>query len=349
MKKISRTALFSLHLITLLSIGLFSQDAFAENINPASLTTTQTEQRPTPLTPKDSATLIKSSEPTTDDNAQILTIIENYKSSLLLVVVGIALILLRILSRKKVKNDPQKPSSTKPDITAENNTPPNTIPKTEHATPAPLDEPSTTEPHTDEPPASETTETMNTTLLPETENTHQADEIPNVPTQEDKPLIPTPVTEPAPKKTEPTMPNASTETSTVVETETPTARTTTNTPSQTEQTEQTDNHTPTDRRQFAQFPVHSGSLVVYWTNRDGSTGHGAAINISSNYAVLFDAALFDAASIDKLVSPDQNITLKVSNALISKRGAEQRVAIITAFENHTSSRMRWIELMTRIT
>ena len=103
----------------------------------------------------------------------------------------------------------------------------------------------------------------------------------------------------------------------------------------------------TERRFSMRVDLQPGEMEVYWTNKNGSSHTGMAVNCSMN-GVFFEADDFDADGIDRITSPKADVDLVVEGSSII-RVAEGHVAIMVAeFENNEDSWMIWIELMSRL-
>ena len=103
----------------------------------------------------------------------------------------------------------------------------------------------------------------------------------------------------------------------------------------------------TERRFSMRVDLQPGEMEVYWTNKNGSSHTGMAVNCSMN-GVFFEADDFDADGIDRITSPKADVDLVVEGSSIIRVG-EGRVAIMVAeFENNEDSWMIWIELMSRL-
>ena len=64
--------------------------------------------------------------------------------------------------------------------------------------------------------------------------------------------------------------------------------------------------------------------------------------------VLFEAAEFDTATIDRVVCPRFNIALNVTDAAVQRRETDRVVVVMVEFEDNVDSWMAWTELITRI-
>ena len=102
-----------------------------------------------------------------------------------------------------------------------------------------------------------------------------------------------------------------------------------------------------ERRFAVRVPVPAGAMTVYWTNRDGVRHEGNVVNISMR-GVLFEAAEFDTATIDRVVCPRFNIALNVTDAAVQRRETDRVVVVMVEFEDNVDSWMAWTELITRI-
>ncbi len=109
----------------------------------------------------------------------------------------------------------------------------------------------------------------------------------------------------------------------------------------------TDWLTDRERRFSLRVAAPPGAMIIHWTNRDGAQFLGMAINISL-HGVLFEAPRFDAESIDRVVCSRLNIDLKVTKSAILRSDVDGAVAVLEEFEDNVDSKMRWIELLTRI-
>ena len=102
-----------------------------------------------------------------------------------------------------------------------------------------------------------------------------------------------------------------------------------------------------ERRFAVRVPVPAGAMTVHWTNLDGGRNEGSVVNISMR-GVLFEAADFDAATIDRVVCPRFDIVLNVTDAFVQRKETDRVVVVMVEFEDHVDSWMTWTELITRI-
>jgi hypothetical protein len=102
-----------------------------------------------------------------------------------------------------------------------------------------------------------------------------------------------------------------------------------------------------ERRFAVRVAVPDGAMSVKWINQDGSTGQGAAINVSL-HGLLFEAQDFDAEGIDQIHYPSADIDLKVAQSHVVRRDDASVAVVIDKFHNNIDNWMKWVGLLTRI-
>ncbi|MEI6985126.1 MAG: hypothetical protein WCK65_03270 [Rhodospirillaceae bacterium] len=102
-----------------------------------------------------------------------------------------------------------------------------------------------------------------------------------------------------------------------------------------------------ERRFSLRVKVPPGAMFVVWSNRDGTEGRTAAIDISFR-SVHFKDANFDANGIKQLICPRINKIFDIKKSIIVRRERGHFAVSLRVFAGGVNSWMSWIEILTRI-
>ncbi len=105
---------------------------------------------------------------------------------------------------------------------------------------------------------------------------------------------------------------------------------------------------PLDRRISLRIPVPLGSMMVHWTTKLKEKKHAPAINISMN-GILIDTSELIENSIDyiKCLLPDKKFYI-LDSRIVRHTNDGKAVIELLKFENDVNTRMKWVEILTRI-